>query len=281
MGIEIHADTAGNAELGTFILGGGGKYSDRLWRTLATGTGTGPTSGHSRHIFIDTSATLDDNLAHSKASSTARRIVALGGSVSCIPRPLPPAATVALHLDRVDGVWFTGGTIGAISHRYSGTAVEDKLCELIARGGVVGGTSAGAVALCECTWNQHSVHQTARGLRLVPGLLLCIHATEMRRSRLCKLPVPVGHHKLSLDTGAFVVLPLAIDALPFVDGDHHFSDIRAVDGLAHLVTVLRSYEKLHERQMSTKKEHLDQSIACSTGSRDRHDTIHASLRSAM
>src|SRR5690349_20439666 len=47
-------------------------------------------------------------------------------------------------LERATGVWIAGGTQGRLVHRYGQTRVEELLRRVVARGGVVGGTSAGA-----------------------------------------------------------------------------------------------------------------------------------------
>lgn len=50
-------------------------------------------------------------------------------------------------LRRAGGVWFTGGRQWRIADAYLGTRTERELWALLARGGVVGGTSAGATIL--------------------------------------------------------------------------------------------------------------------------------------
>src|SRR5262249_29794115 len=48
-------------------------------------------------------------------------------------------------LREATGVWLSGGEAGRILVRYLGTRTERELLALLARGGVVGGTSAGAL----------------------------------------------------------------------------------------------------------------------------------------
>ena len=47
-------------------------------------------------------------------------------------------------LDQATAVWFGGGSQSKIAEAYRGTLVERKLHALLSRGGVIGGTSAGA-----------------------------------------------------------------------------------------------------------------------------------------
>lgn len=57
-------------------------------------------------------------------------------------------------LDRATGVWFSGGSQGKLNYRFVGdfperTRFQTSLLEVLERGGVVGGTSAGMAALPE------------------------------------------------------------------------------------------------------------------------------------
>lgn len=81
---------------------------------------------------------------------------------------------VLAALQSAGGVWFTGGSQRRITERIAGTPVQEALRELLARGGVVAGTSAGTAC-------QGSLMLTGRGdldlleadnVELVPGLEL-------------------------------------------------------------------------------------------------------------
>ena len=50
-------------------------------------------------------------------------------------------------LQKATGVWFTGGTESNIVNTYVGTLAQKQLAAVLARGGVVGGSSAGAFVL--------------------------------------------------------------------------------------------------------------------------------------
>ena len=47
------------------------------------------------------------------------------------------------------GVWLAGGDQALLTDAYRGTAVQRELRRLLARGGVIGGTSAGAAVMSE------------------------------------------------------------------------------------------------------------------------------------
>ena len=187
------------------MLGGGGTYDAVIWKTLVW-----PQTGEQRPrtILIDTSATIEDRLAHEKAAYAAKHISRAGGVALCVPRPLPCADSVAKMIRRCDGVWFTGGKIGAIAHRYRGTSVPTQLRQLLMQNGLVGGTSAGAVALCQRTWNQKSNAHLGWGLDIIPNVLLSVHAGPSRRAMLSRVAVDLGTHKLALEDGEYVVVSL-------------------------------------------------------------------------
>jgi cyanophycinase len=50
-------------------------------------------------------------------------------------------------IDEATGVWIAGGSQGRLADIYRGTKVEQALVRLLERGGVIGGTSAGAAIL--------------------------------------------------------------------------------------------------------------------------------------
>jgi cyanophycinase len=58
-------------------------------------------------------------------------------------------ADVVAPLKDATAVWFGGGTQSRITERYLGTAVEREVKQLLARGGMIGGTSAGAAIMSD------------------------------------------------------------------------------------------------------------------------------------
>src|SRR5206468_403756 len=100
-------------------------------------------------------------------------------------KALKPASAVVLHtrdrktaddakflqpLREATGVWFGGGSQDRIADAYVGTGVERELHALLGRGGVVGGTSAGAAVLSRLMIVGGTREaKTARGFDLLPG----------------------------------------------------------------------------------------------------------------
>jgi cyanophycinase len=95
-------------------------------------------------------------------------------------------ASFTAPLDQATGVWLSGGTQAWLSEHYAGTLVEDKLQELIQRGGVVGGSSAGAAAMTKVMIEQ-GLEDAVEGVGfgLLPGAVIDQHF--LRRSRVNRL----------------------------------------------------------------------------------------------
>lgn len=79
-----------------------------------------------------------------------RGVLALQGDYAAHLAALPPGATearTAAELDALDAVVLPGGESTAMLRLMEGTGIEDALRRLVARGGAVLGTCAGAILL--------------------------------------------------------------------------------------------------------------------------------------
>jgi cyanophycinase len=138
-------------------------------------------------------------------------------------KALQPASAVVLHtrsrhtaddpkflapLRAATGVWF-GGDQSRLAAAYVGTAFEKELQALLKRGGVIGGTSAGAAALSRLMIaSGNPGARTAQGFDLLPGAVIDQHfQTRDRRRRLLgvleKNPGLVG---FGIDEGTALVV---------------------------------------------------------------------------
>jgi cyanophycinase len=85
-------------------------------------------------------------------------------------------------LTEATAVWLGGGDQTRLCRAYRGTAVEKELRRLLARGGVIGGTSAGASAMSEVMIT--GGNPTARvgiGLGLLPDVVIDQHFQNRQR----------------------------------------------------------------------------------------------------
>ncbi|MGL5866819.1 MAG: cyanophycinase [Dermatophilaceae bacterium] len=140
-------------------------------------------------VLVPTASTLADEVAASYAEVFAR----LGVSAIDVVDPASredahdPAA-VAL-LDRATGVFLGGGSQLKLSQLLAGTPVGDALLRVHDRGGVVGGTSAGASIMSDfmislgdqgVTPRQRG-SQVSAGLGLLPGVVVDQHFDQRGR----------------------------------------------------------------------------------------------------
>ena len=142
---------------GAVVLAGGGTLPKETWEMFCS------TLPKDARIFVDTSATTDDDAVDEKVHEVVMRLNEYISTrqILTIARPLPPERLVCDIIDDVHAVWFPGGSIEAIATRYSEGLVKRALHRLVRRGGVVGGTSAGACCLGTRVWNQQRVPRYA------------------------------------------------------------------------------------------------------------------------
>ncbi len=87
-------------------------------------------------------------------------------------------------LHEATGVWFTGGDQSLLGSAYHGTAVEKALHRVLGRGGVVGGTSAGAAVMSTPMIVGGKVTaELADGFGLLAGVIIDQHFQQRNRFR--------------------------------------------------------------------------------------------------
>jgi cyanophycinase len=107
------------------------------------------------------------------------------------------------------GVWLGGGDQSRLTQAYVGTAVERALKGLLDRGGVVGGSSAGAAAMTRImiAGGRNKANE-GQGFDLLPGAVIDQHF--MRRNRLSRLLDLLAHHPglvgFGIDEGTALVV---------------------------------------------------------------------------
>jgi cyanophycinase len=96
-------------------------------------------------------------------------------------------------LQQATGVWLSGGKQSLLMEAYAGTLVEGQLKSLLQRGGVIGGTSAGAAVMTRVMiegGRDQAVEGT--GFDLFPGSVVDQHF--MKRNRVGRLLGLLSHH---------------------------------------------------------------------------------------
>jgi cyanophycinase len=101
-------------------------------------------------------------------------------------------------LRKATGVWIGGGRQSLIAAAYSGTRVERELHALLERGGVIGGTSAGAACQSRIMIVRGEIHAVP-GLGLLPGTIIDQHFVV--RGRKARLLAALDKHPQWLGVG--------------------------------------------------------------------------------
>jgi cyanophycinase len=103
-------------------------------------------------------------------------------------------------LTEATGVWISGGDQARLTAAYSGTAVERELRKLLTRGGVIGGTSAGAAAMSSLMIESGNPDaKVGTGLGLLADVVIDQHFRN--RNRLKRLQGVLARHPDHLGLG--------------------------------------------------------------------------------
>jgi cyanophycinase len=104
------------------------------------------------------------------------------------------------------GVWIAGGDQNRLVALFGGTGVERALKDLLRRGGVIGGTSAGASVPCDVMMTGEP--KAGRGFGLLPGVTVDQHFSS--RGRLSRLRALLHDHPgqfgIGIDESTAVVI---------------------------------------------------------------------------
>jgi cyanophycinase len=112
-------------------------------------------------------------------------------------------------LTEASGVWFAGGDQALLVAAYKGSAVEREVKKVLARGGVVGGTSAGAAVMSDVMIRDGDlVAEVGVGFGLLPGVVVDQHFSQRQRQPRLEGVLAKYPHYLGLgideDTGVIV-----------------------------------------------------------------------------
>jgi len=193
------------APVGTLVIVGGANTpaeADSAFLAAAK-------SGNNHLILIPTAAVASDKEA---LSSFAKAFEGKVGKVTVLhakDRSQALAPDFAKVIAEASAVWIGGGDQKRLAERYANTPVETELKALLARGGAVGGTSAGAAILSQTMIaGGNPQPEIQNGLGLLRGLVIDQHFTE--RNRAPRLKTAIGKHPnqvgLGIDESTAVIL---------------------------------------------------------------------------
>ena len=176
------SEVAGN---GTLFIGGGGRMPGSVLRRFVAASG-----GPDALIVVIPTALGDDATTHGRSSvqmlkrSGARNVVVRHATT-------PADAETDTFLDpirRAGGIWFSGGRQWRLVDSYLDTDAHALMHEVLARGGAIGGSSAGASIQAEYMVRGHPLGNRVmmaegyeRGLGFLPGVAIDQHFAQRNR----------------------------------------------------------------------------------------------------
>lgn len=191
---------------GALVIGGGGLLPDDVLERFVELAG----GKSGRLVLIPTASSDDGSKDHEKLrSSWTKHMPAVVEVLHTRSREEANQEAFVAPLRKATGVWFGGGQQSRIAEAYIGTAVERELQALLLRGGVVGGTSAGAAVQSRLMiTGGNPIATTGVGFDLLPGAVIDQHFLQRnRKPRLLQvLKENPGHVGFGIDEGTALIV---------------------------------------------------------------------------
>ena len=165
---------------GALLIAGGGRLPDAIYDEFVRLAG-----GTSARIVLVPSAYPYRGMPHIRRAFngwTEYRVKAFDFLHTDDPE-LANTAEFLKPIEEATGVWFAGGGQERLTYRYGGTLAAEAIRRVMVRGGVVGGTSAGASVLSEhmIRYGSRTEAVMAQGLGLTTRLVIDQHFSERGR----------------------------------------------------------------------------------------------------
>jgi len=182
---------------GALLIHGGGRLPDAVRRRFCELAG----GLRARIVVIPARYVSTDDEAYDRYLGPWKRFGV--ASVEVLSAPERSAAErpgFSRPLSLATGVWLGGGDQLTLAETYSGTPVERQLKALVERGGVVGGSSAGAAAMTKVMISRgRRAAEEAGGFDLLPDAVIDQHF--LKRNRFQRLSGILASHPKLLGFG--------------------------------------------------------------------------------
>lgn len=190
------------------ICGGGVLPSSLIERFIELGGGP-----NARVVVITSASYIADTDSHARLSGWFDRLadnhVASVDILHTRSREEADSREFSQVLESATAVWFVGGNQNFLSQAYFGTKTEERLHGVLARGGVIGGTSAGAAIM-----SRHMIADgktepiMSTGLGFLPGTVVDQHFRKRsRQDRLMRaLQLRPGTVGFGIDEGTALIV---------------------------------------------------------------------------
>lgn len=204
--VAKQAIAAGKAVTGRLVICGGGRLPEQLPRRFIEFAG-----GEAARIVVVTTASVyaDTDKMELKLAFWRQQKLASLTILHTRSRATADEAAFAKPLTEATGVWFVGGNQSWLTETYLGTATERELRGVLTRGGVVGGTSAGAAIMSPIMIRRDKPElETCSGFGFLPGTVVDQHF--LKRNRQGRLMKVLDSHRdlvgLGIDEGTALVV---------------------------------------------------------------------------
>jgi cyanophycinase len=178
---------------GSLVIVGGGRLPDSVRKTFIELAGG---AAKAKIVVVPTAGENDDAKPSELDEYLApwRKLgVASVSIVHTRSRDKANEPDFTREIDEATGVWFGGGDQSHITDAYLGTRAEPAFRRVLERGGVIGGTSAGAAIMSKVMITGGREKATVgTGLGYLPGAVVDQHA--LKRSRFNRLMGVVAEH---------------------------------------------------------------------------------------
>ncbi|MEM0895447.1 MAG: cyanophycinase [Verrucomicrobiota bacterium] len=171
---------------GALVLAGGNKSPRSALEWMLRRAG-GP--AHARLVIIPT-ARPDSRLKLEEVLETFRGIGFRNVSIAHTRRDVGIASSASRQIDRANAVWITGGRQWRLADAFENGPAVEAMRRLLDRGGVIGGSSAGATICGEYlvrgdprSGSIFSAEGYERGFAFLPGVAIDQHFTERKRGK--------------------------------------------------------------------------------------------------
>ncbi|MGE5191751.1 MAG: cyanophycinase, partial [Deltaproteobacteria bacterium] len=163
---------------GTLFIAGGGKVPEKVLEDFVARAG-----GENAHIAVVTTASETAETSDVESRLVFWRSLRLS-EVSVVHAPSRDIADdpkFAQQFATATGVWFIGGHQERLTSTYLGTRTEKAIKAVLKRGGVVGGTSAGAAIMSQLMIVGGNPAIPGEGFGFLPGTLVDQHFLKRKR----------------------------------------------------------------------------------------------------
>lgn len=165
---------------GSLVLHGGGKLDERVRETFIQLAG-----GNKAKIIIVPSASAEISPDEELLEKWQTYPTASLRSLHADSRDTAESEAILAAIKEATGIWFSGGDQERLEALYVGNKFESELLQVLERGGVVGGSSAGAAIATKVMISRGEKRQ---GFDLLPESIVDQHFVQRNReARLLKM----------------------------------------------------------------------------------------------